>query len=134
MAFTEKELDYLRSQPLARLATVDSDGQPDNAAVTIRVAQNGVIVISGMNMARSRKGRNVHAGNQKVALLVDDLETVDPWRPRGIRIYGTAELQGAEVEPPSGGRLKVTPEISWSWGIESAPAGASGFTTHRTEH
>ena len=27
-AFTEKELDYLRTQRLARIATADSDGQP----------------------------------------------------------------------------------------------------------
>jgi pyridoxamine 5'-phosphate oxidase family protein len=29
MAFTDEELEYLRSQPLARLATVAADGQPD---------------------------------------------------------------------------------------------------------
>ena len=29
MAFTEDEVAYLKSQPLARLATVDADGQPD---------------------------------------------------------------------------------------------------------
>jgi pyridoxamine 5'-phosphate oxidase family protein len=29
MSFTEEEIAYLRSQPLARLATLDRDGQPD---------------------------------------------------------------------------------------------------------
>jgi len=31
--FTEKEIAYIKSQPLARLATVGKDGQPDNVAV-----------------------------------------------------------------------------------------------------
>ena len=29
MAFTEDEAAYLKSQPLARIATVDLDGQPE---------------------------------------------------------------------------------------------------------
>jgi Pyridoxamine 5'-phosphate oxidase len=29
MAFSDEEVAYLRSQPLARLATVNKDGQPD---------------------------------------------------------------------------------------------------------
>ena len=33
MAFTDDEIRYLRSQPLARIATVDADGQPDAVPV-----------------------------------------------------------------------------------------------------
>ena len=33
MAFTEEEAAYLQSQPLARIATVGPDGQPDVAPV-----------------------------------------------------------------------------------------------------
>lgn len=131
--FTEKELGYLRSQPLGRIATVASDGQPDNAAVGFQVGDDGVITVSGMDMAGSRKGRNVFDGEERVAFIVDDLETVQPWKPRGIRIYGRAELLDAEGEPPHGGRLRITPEISWSWGIEPAAPGA-GFRPHRAEH
>jgi pyridoxamine 5'-phosphate oxidase family protein len=29
MAFTDQEVAYLRSQPVARVATVSADGQPD---------------------------------------------------------------------------------------------------------
>lgn len=131
--FTEKELGYLRSQPLGRIATVASDGQPDNAAVGFQVGDDGVITVSGMDMAGSRKGRNVFDGEERVAFIVDDLETVQPWKPRGIRIYGRAELLDAEGEPPHGGRLRITPEISWSWGIEPSAPGA-GFRPHRAEH
>ena len=34
MAFTGDEIDYLRSQPLARLATHSADGQPDVVPVS----------------------------------------------------------------------------------------------------
>jgi pyridoxamine 5'-phosphate oxidase family protein len=134
MAFTASELEYLRSQRLGRLATVAPDGQPDNAAVGYRVADDGVITIGGMDVGGSRKGRNVWAGNRRAALIVDDLASVQPWRPRGIRIYGVAELLGASGDPPHGGYLRLTPEISWSWGIEPQPPGARGWSPHRTVH
>jgi pyridoxamine 5'-phosphate oxidase family protein len=134
MRFTERELAYLRSQPLGRLATVAPDGQPDNAAVGFRVDDAGIILVAGMDVAGSRKGRNVHGGNRRVALIVDDLASVEPWRPRGIRIYGWAELVGASGEPPHGGSLRIVPETSWSWGIEPLPEGIRGFQTHRTVH
>jgi pyridoxamine 5'-phosphate oxidase family protein len=134
VTFTDKEMEYLRSQRLGRLATVAADGQPDNAAVGYRVADDGVITIDGMDIAASRKGRNVRSGNERIAFIVDDLETIEPWRPRGIRVYGRAVLLDASGEPPHGGYLRVTPEVSWSWGIEASPTGARGFTPHRTVH
>ncbi|MEV0339067.1 pyridoxamine 5'-phosphate oxidase family protein [Nocardia sp. NPDC050713] len=42
MAFTEQEITYLRAQPLARLATVDPDGQPDVVPVAIEVENPGL--------------------------------------------------------------------------------------------
>ena len=134
MAFTEKEMAYLRSQPLGRLATVGADGQPDNAAVGFRVADDGIITIGGMDVAGSRKGRNVYDGGARVAFIVDDLESVQPWKPRGIRIYGRVELREVVGDPPHGGYLVLTPEISWSWSIESEGMGGGGFTPHRTVH
>jgi pyridoxamine 5'-phosphate oxidase family protein len=124
----------MRSQPLGRLATVGAEGQPDNAAVGFRVDDGGVITVGGMDIASSRKGRNVLRGEHKVAFIVDDLETVEPWRPRGIRIYGRAELIGAEGVPPRGGSLRITPEVSWSWQIEEDAMGSGGFRPHRTVH
>ena len=37
MAFTDEELAYLSTQPLARLATVGPDGQPDVVPVAFEV-------------------------------------------------------------------------------------------------
>ena len=132
--FTNDELAYMRSQRLGRIATVGPDGQPDNAAVGFQVGDDGMITVGGMDIAGSRKGRNVWHGSDKVALIVDDLATVDPWRPRGIRIYGRAELIGVTGDPPHGGSLRINPEISWSWGIEEHPPGGRGFRPHRTVH
>lgn len=134
VGFTKRELEYLRSQPLGRLATVAPDGQPDAAAVGFRVHDDGTITVGGMDLAASRKGRNVYAGGDKVALIVDDLLTVDPWRPRGIRIYGRAELLEHTGDPPHGGHMRITPQTSWSWGIEPEVSGARGWNPHRTVH
>ena len=132
--FSQLELDYLRSQPLGRLATVADDGQPDNAAVGFEVDDDGVITVQGVDMAGSRKGRNVHAGHDRVAFLVDDLASVQPWRPRGIRIYGRARLLGAQGNPPHGGHLRIVPDVSWSWGLESQALSGGVFRPRRTVH
>jgi pyridoxamine 5'-phosphate oxidase family protein len=132
VTFTERELEYLRSQPLGRIATVDPEGQPDNAAVGFRVEPDGTILVGGMRNVRTRKWRNVEAGADRVALVVDDLVSTRPWRPRGIRIYGTAELVHTEGQFGPGAYVRITPTISWSWGIE--PQEEGGFRPHRTVH
>ena len=90
MAFTEDEVAYLNSQPLARLATVDADGQPD--VVPVGFEFDGTYLhVGGRAPERTRKFLNVKAGQVKVALVVDDLVSTDPWTPRFLRVYGTAE-------------------------------------------
>ena len=89
MSFSDQEVAYLRSQRLARLATVGPDGQPD--VVPVGFEFDGThLYVGGLDPARTRKFRNVQAGNTKVALVVDDLPSVRPWTPRYLRIYGTA--------------------------------------------
>lgn len=132
VTFTDRELEYLRSQPLARIATVDPEGQPDNAAVGFRVEPDGTILVGGMRNVRTRKWRNIEAGADRVALVVDDLLSTKPWRPRGIRIYGTAELVHTEGQFGPGAYIRITPTISWSWGVEPQVEGAP--RPHRTVH
>lgn len=122
--FTTRELDYLRSQRLARIATAAPDGQPDAAPVTFEF-DGTYFWVGGRDLLNTRKYKNVHAGNVKVALVIDDLVSVDPWQTRGIRVYGTAEL--VEVEGPSGpvAQIRIAPQVSWSWGIE---AGSHAYT------
>ena len=68
------------------------------------------------------------------AVSVVDHASIDPWRPRGIRIYGTAET--VELDGPRGPSpvIRITPTISWSWSI-NGPAMVDGkFAPHRTVH
>ena len=41
---------------------------------------------------KTRKYKHVKGGNTKVSLVVDDLETVQPWHPRFVKVDGTAEV------------------------------------------
>jgi pyridoxamine 5'-phosphate oxidase family protein len=131
--FTEKEIAYIKSQPLARLSTVANDGQPDAAAVGFEF-DGRYFYITGYNLAASRKYKNIAEGNVKVALLIDDLESVQPWKARGIRIYGTVELVDRAGVLGTGTHFRITPHVSWSWSLEG-PAFANGkFITHKTVH
>jgi pyridoxamine 5'-phosphate oxidase family protein len=127
MAFNEEELAYLRSQQLARIATVDSEGQPDVAPVGFEF-DGTYFYVGGIDPARTRKYRNVQAGHPKIALVIDDLVSTDPWVPRFLRVYGTAELVEREgqfgAEPAK--YLRITPGISWSWNLSGRPFSHDG--------
>jgi pyridoxamine 5'-phosphate oxidase family protein len=117
MSFSDEEVAYLRSQRLARLATVAPDGQPD--VVPVGFEFDGThLYVGGLDPARTRKFRNVQAGNTKVALVIDDLASVNPWSPRYLRIYGTAELVRRRGQFGPGAYLQITPAISWSFNLE----------------
>ena len=124
MSFTDEEIEYLRTQRLARLASVAADGQPDVMPVGYQF-DGKHLYVGGMNPVNTRKFRNVRAGNRKVALVIDDLVSVNPWTVRGMRIYGSAELlvrQEGQFGP--GHYMRITPTVSWSWNLEGRP------TTH----
>lgn len=124
--FSEEELAYLRSQRLARLATVASNGQPTVDAVGFQF-DGSHFHVGGRNLPASRKYRNIAAGNLQVALIIDDLASVDPWTPRGIKIHGTAEIVERVGGFGPGQYFVITPRVSWSWGLL-----ASAFDgTHR---
>jgi len=131
--FSEKEVTYLKSQPLARIATVSTDLQPDVAPVGLEF-DGEYFYIGGHNPTVTRKYKNIKDGNSRVALVVDDLESIDPWNPRGVRIYGTAEIVERQGRFGRGVYLRITPEVSWSWNIEG-PAFLNGaFAVNRIAH
>jgi len=129
--FSENEIAYLKSQRLARIATVAADGQPDAVPVSFEF-DGRYFYVSGRNPTHTRKYRNLRAGNNKVALVVDDLESVQPWKPRGIRIYGTAEFVEWEGRFGLKTTMRITPHTSWSWGIEPHVEGFTGM--HKVVH
>jgi pyridoxamine 5'-phosphate oxidase family protein len=136
MSFSDEEIAYLRSQPTARFATVAPDGQPD--VVPVACEFDGThFWVGGVGAAvlRTRKVRNVRSGNRKVALVFDDLVTLDPFVARGIRVYGDAEEPVERVGMVGPGLyVRITPTVSWSWNLAGAPAGDSWYETRRTVH
>jgi len=135
--FTDKEIDYLRGQPLGRMATADRDGAPHIAPVGFRLGPGEeTIEIGGHGMSNSKKWRDLEA-NPKIAFAVDDLVSTDPWTPRGIVIRGTAELhhEGGEQRFGDGwdsAWFAVVPQRIVSWGIEGPAFSESGRRTARS--
>lgn len=97
MSFTQIEINYLTSQRLGRLATVQPDGTLQVSPVGFHYNfELATIDISGYNMAASRKYRNV-ADSGRVAFVVDDIASVQPWRVRCLEIRGLGEA----IDSPS---------------------------------
>lgn len=129
--FTEKELAYLRSQPLIRIGTVSVDGQPNVDSVGFEF-DGTHFYIGGIRFDKSRKYKNVEAGNTKVSLIVDDLASTQPWTPRGIRIDGVAEIVQRQEQSGPAPAFAIKPVTSWSWGIEGSTFTNGKFTPHKT--
>jgi pyridoxamine 5'-phosphate oxidase family protein len=119
-AFTEAERLYLTSQRLGRLATVAPDGQPQANPVGFFPQDDGTILVGGYALGRTKKWRNLQR-NPKVALVVDDVVSVRPWRVRGVDIRGEAELLtgphdlGAHFSEEL---IRIHPRRIHSWGLE----------------
>jgi pyridoxamine 5'-phosphate oxidase family protein len=119
-SFTNEEREYLGSQRLGRLATVDANGAPQNNPVAFVLTDDGHILIGGYHMGASRKYKNV-TKNANVAFVVDDIVSVDPWTPRMVEIRGTGEAL-ADADPPLPGMspeiIRITPTWIKSFGVD----------------
>lgn len=131
MEFTDIESEYLTSQRLGRLATIGPEGDPQNNPVGVHLNTGlGTVDIYGLDLAATRKFRNVRR-NGRVALVVDDLKSVDPWHVRGIEIRGHAEALTDQTPPdPRFGRevIRVHPETVFSWGLRRDAPGMTKRT------
>lgn len=114
--FSEAELRYLTGgRQLGRIATVGADGTPHVVPVGwIHNAASDTIDISGYELESSKKFRDV-ARSGRAAIVIDDLESVDPWRPRGVEVRGRAE---AIARPTP--LIRIHPERIISWGLTGA--------------
>ncbi len=121
--FSEKELAYLKSQRLARIATVSADGEPDVAPVGFTFDGRRFLV-GGMDLKHTLKYKNAVATG-RVALVIDDLPSADPPQPRGIKVHGKARITLAEGYRGQAEYIEITPERYWSWGVD-APAFENG--------
>jgi pyridoxamine 5'-phosphate oxidase family protein len=129
-AFTDREIDYLRSQTLARLATADAEGQPHVIPVTFWFNEDeDAIDVGGIDFAAGKKWRDA-TQNPKVAFLLDDVP--EPRKARAIEVRGTAELHetgGGSINPRIPNFvpqfMRIRPERIVSWGLE-----AEGYTPY----
>lgn len=118
--FTPGEIEYLGSQRLGRLATVNDRGEPHVVPVGFRYnPELETIDIGGHGIGKSKKFRE--AAGKPVAFVVDDV--LPPWQPRFIEIRGQGEALA------SGGKrireafddelIRITPTRIVSGGIDS---------------
>ncbi len=119
MELSEGERQYLEGQRLGRLATIGPDGGPQARPVVFSVNDElGTIDIAGKEMTSSQKYRNVER-SPLVSFVVDDLESVKPWKARGIEIRGRAEALADVGE----GLIRIHPTRILAWGIDTAGFG-----------
>jgi len=120
--FSPAEITYLESQRLARLATAGRDGQPHVVPLAFRYnPETDTIDVGGHDFAQRKKYRDVQH-NPRVAIVIDDLASIDPWQPRMIEIRGEAEILptggetvGRGFDPPM---FRIRPKRIISFGIE----------------
>jgi pyridoxamine 5'-phosphate oxidase family protein len=112
--FTDGELEYFNGERrLARVATVGQDGTPHVTPVGMwrHNAELDTIDVTGRDFAEKKKFRDV-ARSGRAAIVVDDMASTDPWRPRGVEVRGRAEA----VEAPEP-LIRIHPERIVPWGL-----------------
>jgi pyridoxamine 5'-phosphate oxidase family protein len=124
--FTPAEVEYLSGQRLARLATASRDGQPDVSAVGFGLDGDD-IVSGGLDLTKTVRFRHLKT-NPQATIVIDDLASTDPWKPRGVKVRGhaTVEDEGGTL------RIRISPTTVWSWNInEAAPKHFAGAIEKR---
>jgi len=139
MSFTDIELEYLATQRLGRLATVQPNGTLQVSPVGfVHNASTKTIDIGGFRMATSRKFRNV-ADNGRVAFVVDDIASIQPWRVRCVEIRGhgeaiTAPTDSAVSAPGiDGAIIRIHPKRIISFGIDDLDTDAHDLVPNKRD-
>jgi pyridoxamine 5'-phosphate oxidase family protein len=121
--FTPAEIAYLKSQRLGRLATIGPNGQPHVVPVSFHYNSTEDTIDMGGHggFAKRKKYRDVQA-NPRVAFVVDDIASVNPWKVRGIEIRGRAETVltgGADIGPGFDPEMiRIKPRRIIGWGLD----------------
>jgi pyridoxamine 5'-phosphate oxidase family protein len=111
--FTDAELAYLHSERrLGRVATVGEDGTPHvTPCGWTHNVEADTIDLTGRQLNRTKKFKDV-ARSGRAAIVIDDLASVDPWRPRALEVRGRAEA----IDHPEP-LIRIYPERVVSWGV-----------------
>ena len=125
--FTPAEIAYMQSQRIGRIATVGPDGQPHVVPVGYRFnPEQDSIDIGGLGGFTKRKHYRDMVRNSKVAFVIDDVPSFDPWTTRGIEIRGEAEVLatgGQTIQPFFGpDMVHIRARRILTWGVESKDA------------
>jgi pyridoxamine 5'-phosphate oxidase family protein len=112
--FTEAERRYMTGgRQLGRIATVGADGTPHVVPVGwIYNAARDTIDVGGHELGRSKKFQDI-ARTGRAAIVIDDVESTDPWHTRAIEVRGRAEA----IALPTA-LIRIYPERIISWGLE----------------
>lgn len=123
--FSEAESNYLKSQRLARVATASKSGVPEVSPVAFEF--DGKYFWIGSHSKEifntTRRYKNIKNENKRVHLVIDDLESIDPWKLRTIKVSGVAEIMEHEGMFGKAQYIRITPKITASWGIEPQKKG-----------
>jgi pyridoxamine 5'-phosphate oxidase family protein len=116
-SFSDAERDYLTGatggRRLGRVATVGADGTPHVVPVGYSLNEEAdAIEVRGHRMGATKKFRDVGRAG-RAAIVVDDLASTNPWRPRGVEVRGRAEA----VEAPEP-LIRIHADRVVSWGLE----------------
>jgi pyridoxamine 5'-phosphate oxidase family protein len=136
MLFTDAEYKYLVEHPLGRLATIGPEGAPQIHPVAFWVhPDSGIIEISGPELAKSQKFRNVQADPRASFVVDDQAETPNSigQTGRGIEIRGRIEIvtRDASLIPDfSHETLHIHPHRLISWNIGEFRSPAPGRPPH----
>lgn len=117
--FTPEQIEYLKSQRLGRLATVNKAGEPHVVPVSFRFNEElDTIDVGGLDIGNTKKFRDI-TQNANVAFVVDDV--LPPWRPRFLEIRGRASLHsegGKSIMPHFAAELiRIIPRRVLSFGL-----------------
>ncbi len=110
--FSEGEAEFLAENFLGRVATVSRSNQPHVVPVGYRFDGSG-IVFGGRSLTKTLKFRNL-ARNNKVAFVVDEVVSANPWKVRGLEVRGRAEAFQSEEGVTF---VRIVPEKVRSWGL-----------------
>jgi len=116
IAFTKGQIDYIKTQKLARIATASLAGEPDVAAVGFEFDGEYFYIGEhpGMN---SRKYRNVQQ-NPKASLVIDDVITNGSRKFRMLKIRGHAEFVDHTGYMGTGKYIRIKPVHLSSFGLD----------------
>ena len=87
--FTPQEIEYLQSQRLGRMATIDPKGDLHVVPLSFRYnPEEDAIDLGGHDIASTKKYRDA-LGYGRIAFVVDDV--LPPWKPRFVEVRGTVQ-------------------------------------------